>query len=114
MATASGAPGLQLKRSGTSRLCTWRATRMRLISTLSSREKALMLLTGKGGPAPVLRTEQIRSTSPSWVGWTGKWGDSEDSLSGASVESPRGPGHGGNTEGWNHPGLWTDDLPPCE
>ena len=60
---------------------------------------------GQGGPAPVLRTEEIRATSPSWVSWPGKWGDSDT--------SPAGPGHGGNTDRWDYPGVWSDEITPC-
>jgi hypothetical protein len=61
---------------------------------------------GQREPAGFPAAESINSLTPSWVGWTGKWGDSDT--------SPEGPGHGGNTDRWNYPGLWTDELSLCE
>ena len=70
-------------------------------------EGSIDVADGQGGPAPVLQTEEISSTSPGWVSWPGKWGDSDT--------SPEGPGQGpGNTPRWDSPGIWSDDITSCE
>ena len=49
--------------------------------------------------------EQIRSESPSWVAWPGRWGDSDES-------SPRGPRWQPGSK-WADPSAWAGGLTAC-
>lgn len=63
-----------------------------------------------GGVPDEPSTDQIAASSPSWVAWPGRWGDTANLVS----TSPQGPGHGGNGgEKWNDPGAWAQDQPEC-
>lgn len=55
-----------------------------------------------GDPALV----QVRTDTPSWVAWPGRWGDS-------GAASPRGPAYQSGGK-WSDPTAWADSLSNCD
>jgi Right handed beta helix region len=53
----------------------------------------------------------ISDLDPSWVGWPGHWGGTENDEGVPGAGSPTGPGgRGTNADKWNDPTRWSDDL----
>lgn len=59
---------------------------------------------GQGAQLLYPTIEPIDATSPSWVAWPGKWGDSET--------SPHGPYFQGTSK-WHDPSAWAGPVTDC-
>jgi len=52
--------------------------------------------------------DEIRSDSPGWVAWPGKWGDTA-----GDAESPPGPAFQ-TEQKWTNPSAWANGLAACD